>query len=218
MHDATSQFSHLRLAIAPGVPSSCVSSLLALQRAEEPEITIAFFETSSDDLVTGIDEGRYDAGMSLRAVSAPSLNSQPLWLENIAVAMPWRSPLLAQTKLTLAELLNYPVFRWPAESCSPLDQRLSSLPPLNQQSIQHVTSFEMLALWVGAGYGVGITAQSRIKRADAWGITARPLAEGPYEVVTHLQRPKGRANAVSERFERRAMQVAKDSAVQSNTR
>ena len=111
MHDATSQFSHLRLAIAPGVPSSCFSSLLALQRAEEPEITIAFFETSSDDLVTGIDEGRYDAGMSLRAVSAPSLNSQPLWLENIAVAMPWRSPLLAQTKLTLAELLNYPVFR-----------------------------------------------------------------------------------------------------------
>lgn len=50
------------------------------------------------------------------------------------------------------------------------------------------------------------------------GITARPLAEGPYEVVTHLQRLKGRTNAVSERFERRAMQVAKDSAVQSNTR
>ncbi len=218
MHDATSQFPHLRLAIAPGAPSSCFSSLLALQRAEEPEITIAFFETSSDDLVTGIDEGRYDAGMSLRAVSAPSLKSQPLWIENIAVAMPLWSPLLAQTKLTIAELLDYPVFRWPAESCSLLDQRLSSLPSLSRQSVQHVTSFDMLALWVGAGYGVGITAQSRIERADAWGITARPLAEGPYEVVTHLQRLKGRTNAVSERFERRAMQVAKDSAVQSNTR
>jgi DNA-binding transcriptional LysR family regulator len=212
MHDATSQSSHLKLAIAPGVPSSCFSTLLALQRAEEPNITIAFFETSSDDLVTGLDDGRYDAGMSLRNVSASSLKSQPLWIENIAVAMPLRSPLLAQTKLTIAELLDYPVFRWPAESCSLLDQRLSSLPPLSQQSIQHVTSFEMLALWVGAGYGVGLTAQSRIERADAWGITARPLAEGPYEVVTYLQRPNGRSNAVYERFERRAMQVARSGA------
>ena len=28
MHDATSQFSHFRLAIAPGVPSSCLTTLL----------------------------------------------------------------------------------------------------------------------------------------------------------------------------------------------
>ncbi|CCN17592.1 substrate-binding domain-containing protein [Bordetella bronchiseptica] len=218
MQDATTQSSKFRLAIAPGVPSSYLSTLLALQRAQEPDVTIAFFETSGDDLVTGLDEGRYDAGMSLRNLSAPSLKSQPLWIENIAVAMPLRSPLLAQTKLTIADLLNYPVFRWPAESCLLLDQRLSSLPPLSQQSIQHVASFEMLALWVGAGYGVGITAQSRIERAHAWGIAVRPLSEGPYEVVTHLQQPKGRANAVSERFERRAMQVAKDSAAHSNTR
>ncbi|MBN0603077.1 LysR family transcriptional regulator, partial [Pseudomonas aeruginosa] len=53
MHDATSQFSHFRLAIATGVPSSCLTTLLALQRAEEPEVTITFFETSTDDLLTG---------------------------------------------------------------------------------------------------------------------------------------------------------------------
>lgn len=208
MRDATNQLSRFRLAIAPGVPCSHVSTLLALHRVEEPDITLAFFETSGDDLVTGIDEGRYDAGMSLWDVKAPSLISHPLWIENIAVAMPLRSPLLAQRKLTLSELLDYPVFRWSAESCPLLDQRLSSLPPLSQQSIQHVTSFEMLALWVGAGYGVGIAAQSRIERADAWGITARPLDEGPYQVVTHLQRSRGRASDVSERFERRALRIA----------
>lgn len=218
MHDAASQFSRFRLAVAPGVPSSRVSTLLAWQRAEEPDITIAFFETSNDDLVAGIDEGRYDAGMSVREANAPSLKSQPLWVENMAVALPLRSTLLTQPKLTIAELLDYPVFRWPVESCSLLDQRLSSLPPLSCQSIQHVTSFEMLALWVGAGYGIGITAQSRIERAHAWGITMRQLSEGPYEVVTYLQRPKGQADAISERFERRAMQVAGDSRAYSNTR
>lgn len=76
--------------------------------------------------------------------------------------------IVAQAKITLAELLDYPVFRWPAEACLLLDQRLSFL-PLSQQSIQHVTSFEMMALWVTAGYGVGLSAQSRIERAHAWG-------------------------------------------------
>jgi DNA-binding transcriptional LysR family regulator len=79
MTDATSQSSHLRLAIALGVPSPSLSTLLALQRAEEPDTTIAFFETSGDELVTGLHEGRYDAGISLQNVSASTMKSQPLW-------------------------------------------------------------------------------------------------------------------------------------------
>ena len=46
MHDATNRLSHFKLAIAPGVPLSRLSKLLALQRAEEPEVTIAFFEVT----------------------------------------------------------------------------------------------------------------------------------------------------------------------------
>ncbi len=36
----------------------------------------------------------------------------------------------------------------------------------------------------------------------------RPLSDGPYEVVTYLQRRHLPANSVAERFERRALQVA----------
>jgi DNA-binding transcriptional LysR family regulator len=192
------------------VPSPCLSTLLALQRAEEPDTTIAFFETSGDELVTGLHEGRYDAGISLRNVSAPSLKSQPLWSESMAIAMPMRSPLLGQAKLTVAELLGYPIFRWQAETCPLMDQRLSSLMPTSKPDIvQYVTSFEMMALWVAAGYGVGVSAQSRIEHDHGWGIAMRPLADGPYEMVAHLQRPHGQTNSVSERFERRALQVAR---------
>ncbi|TEO19068.1 LysR family transcriptional regulator [Pseudomonas aeruginosa] len=209
MQDATSQFSTFRLAIGPGVPSSHLSALLALQRAEEPEVRISFHEVSGDDLAMGLREDRYDAGMSLEGLSDSSLNSQPLWIESIAVALPLRSPLLVHTKLTIAELLDYPVFRWPAEGCLLLDQRLSSLPLLSQQSIRHVTSFEMLALWVGAGHGVGITAKSHIQHAAGWGVEMRALSDGPYEVVTYLQRSSGKTNPVSERFERRALHIAR---------
>lgn len=214
MHAVTSQLSHLRLAIAPGISSSQLSDLLALQRAEEPEVIIAVFEATGDELLGGLREGRYDAAMSLQGSSDPLLKTQPLWTENMAVAMPLRYLLLEQAMLTIADLQDYPVFRWQAETCPLLDDRLSSLPLVSQQNIQRVTSFEMMALWVAAGYGVGVSAQSRIKHARGWEISMRPLADGPYEIVTYLQRPQGQANSVSERFERRAQQVAKSGIAQ----
>ncbi|MFG0828918.1 substrate-binding domain-containing protein [Pseudomonas sp. CJQ_7] len=210
MHDATCPPTCLRLAIAPGVPSPHLSALLTLQHAEDPNVRLKFFEVEDDALVRGLLEDRYDAGISLRNVSAPSLKSQPLWSESMAIAMPTRCPLLGQAKLTIAELLDYPIFRWQAETCPLLDQRLFSLMPASKSDIvQYVTSFEMMALWVAAGYGVGVSAQSRIGNAHGWGIGMRPLSDGPYEIVAHLQRPHGQTNSVSERFERRALQVAK---------
>lgn len=127
----------------------------------------------------------------------------------MAVAMPLRFPLLDQASLTIADLQDYPIFRWRAETCSSLDHRLLSRPPADPQKPQYVTSFEMMALWVSAGYGVGLSAQSRIKHAHGWGVSMRPLDDSPYEIVTHLHRPQGQANSVSERLERRALQIAK---------
>lgn len=213
MHDATSPSSRLRLAIAPGVPSPRLSALLALQRDEEPEVAISFFEVSNDKLATGLDDDRYDAGITLQPSMDSAQTSLPLWVEPLAIALPPRFSLLARTELTITELLDYPVFRWPAECCLLLDQRLSSLPLLSQQSIQPASSFEMLALWVSSGNGIGISAQLRIQRAAGWGIEMRPLSGGPYEVITHLQRLGGQAHPVIQRFERRALQVARATVV-----
>lgn len=208
MDNITSQPAHLRLAITPSVSSSQLSALLALQRTEEPEVSIAFFEVAGDELLAGLHEGRYDAGMSLQGSSDPAIQTQPLWIEHMAVAMPPRFPLLDQALLTIADLQDYPIFRWRAEACSSLDHRLLSLLPADQQNLQYVTSFELMALWISAGYGVGLSAQSRIKHAHGWGISMRPLDDGPYEIVTHLHRPQGQANSVAERFESRALHVA----------
>ena len=208
MDNITSQPAHLRFAIAPGVSSSRLSALLALQRAQEPEVSIGFFEVAGDELLDGLREGRYDVGVSLQEASDPVIQTQPLWVESMAVAMPLRFPLLDQASLTIADLQNYPIFRLQAEACSSLDHRLLSLPSADPQKLQYVTSFEMMALWVSAGYGVGLSAQSRIKHAHGWGVSMRPLDDGPYEIVTYLQRPHAQADSVSVRFESRALHVA----------
>ncbi|MBV6670035.1 substrate-binding domain-containing protein [Xanthomonas euvesicatoria pv. alangii] len=207
MHDATSQFPNFRLAIAPGVPSQQLSALLTLQHAEEPEVAITLNEVSDDELVLGLHEGRYDAGVSLCSETDPSLSSQPLWHESLAAVVPSRSPLLDKANLTIHELLDYPVFLWHVEVSTSLTQRMPATLLEQQNRIQYVTSFEMMALWVAAGYGIGISAQSRIARARSWGLTMRPLSDGPYQIITYLRQPIGHPSFALERFKHRALQV-----------
>lgn len=186
-----------------------LSKLLALQRVEEPDVALAFFETTGEDLVTGLHESRYDVGISLQGSGDPSLNTQSLWAENIAVALPPRSSLQDQDELTLVELLDHPVLRWPAEVCPLLEQHLSSPQSTSQWNVHRVPSFESMALWVSAGFGLGLSAQSRIWHARGWQVDMRPLSDGPYQIVTRLQRPPNQINPVAERFEHRALRVAR---------
>jgi len=212
MQDTTSETSSIRLAVAPGVPSRQLADLLALQREEEPETTIAIDEVPGDTLMAGLQEGRYDAGLALSDATDAALRSQPLWREPMAVAMPLRYPLLSKTTLTLDDVLRYPVFRWQAELCPLLDQQMIAHLPKKPCDIQCVTSFEMMALRVAAGYGIGITAQSRIVHARAWNICMRPLlsdSDASFEIVTYWLCPDGKADPACTRFAHRARQVAK---------
>jgi len=154
MHDATSPRPQLRLAIAPGVASSYLAALLALQRAEEPEVSMEFNEVTASDLITGLYKRRFDVGLSLKQVSDSSLKSLSIWFEATALATPLRYPLLRQQSIRIDELKEHSVFRWKAEYSPSLDQYLSSMSSTERPNVQHVSSFEMLLLWVAAGYGV----------------------------------------------------------------
>jgi len=178
---------------------------------EEPNLGLDFFEVIGDDLIEGLLEGRYDVGLSLQGPGARSLKAERLWTENMVVAAPPQSPLLDRGELILADLLDYPLYRWPAEVCPLMDRRLSFLSSVDQKNIRPVTSFEMLGLWVAAGYGVGVTARSRMERSHGWGdkMAIRSLADGPYEILTQLLRPHGQVDSAAERFERRALQIGR---------
>lgn len=165
--------------------------LLARQRAEEPGTEVTFHEVGADDLMAGLRDGRYDVGLSLQESNDPHLESRPLWAEPLAVAVSERSPLLEREELTIEDVLSHPLFRWPAEVCPQLDQRLGASPSSTHRTVRVVNSFELMALRVAAGYGVGVSARSRIERGWGWGVRLRPLVGGPYEVVAYLMRSIG---------------------------
>lgn len=206
---ATSQPVILHLAIAPGVPTNRLAQALKVQREQAPEVTVRVHEVSAGEMRAGLQDGCYDVGLSLTdEADVEDLSSQPWWRERMVAVLPARFSLMAQADLSLDDLLRFPVLRWPAEACHALEQQLSALGGGRRDAIQEVTSFDMLALQVATGYGVGVTAESRSARAGGWGITMRPFSDGPYELVTYLSWAATRSNPIAEQFIQRMRLIA----------
>lgn len=205
---APSQSSILKLAVSADALSPQLATLLALQRAEEPETAVLLQEVASGDLVKGLENGNYDIGMALATASADlSLNTQLLWGDELALAVPLRSPLLAHAEVSLDALLHYPLVRWCLRSCETLCNQVDALLGPDEHSARELTSFELMAVLVAAGYGVGIAPRSRIVQARGLGVAMRPLANGPYLIRTQLlQSSQGHAPAAA-RFVERAAKV-----------
>ena len=66
----------LRLAVSADTLSPRLANLLALQRAEEPETIILLREVAARDLVRGLEDGTYDAGIAL--AMGTTLSIQPI--------------------------------------------------------------------------------------------------------------------------------------------
>ncbi|MEF3065549.1 LysR substrate-binding domain-containing protein, partial [Pandoraea apista] len=97
-------------------------------------------------------------------------------------------------------LRRYPLI----QACLALDNEL--LRQLNCPT-QHASSFELMAVLVAAGYGVGVSLSSRISQAHNWGIVKRPLAGGPYSIRAQLLWPRSRKEPAIDRFAERAAKI-----------
>ncbi|TYC61561.1 LysR family transcriptional regulator [Zoogloea oleivorans] len=205
---APSQSSILKLAVSADALSPQLATLLALQRAEEPETLVLLQEVTAGDLVRGLENGDCDMGMAVRATSTHlALDTQPLWGDELALAVPLRSPLLAHVEVSLDALLHYPLVRWCPRACEALSQQVDAVIGPEDRSAREVNSFELMALLVAAGYGVGIAPRSRIAQARGWGVAMRPLADGPYLIRTQLLLPSRGCVPAVERFAERAAKI-----------
>jgi DNA-binding transcriptional LysR family regulator len=204
----------LKLAVLADALSPQLATLLALQRTEEPETTVLLQEVAPEELVDGLESGRYNLGMAL-ATKPPARNALPLWADELVLAVPLRSPLLARPEVSLDALLQYPLLQWCPRACVALSQQLEALRVNEGQghSALEIASFERMAVLVAAGYGVGIAPRSRVVQARSWGVAMRPLANGPHLIRTQLLLPVEGWTPAVERFAERAAKVAASESV-----
>lgn len=207
--NATSQSSILKVAVSANALSPQLASLLALQRAEEPGTVVILQEVSSRDLVCGLENGIYDIGIELvAAATAFTMSALSLWSDELALAVPLFSPLLAYSEVPLDVLQRYPLLQWSQCPSGALSQQVDACFGSENHTNQEVSSFDLMAALVAAGYGVGIGPRSRIVQAHGRGVAMRLLANGPYPIhVTLLKSPIRCALAI-ERFADRAAKVA----------
>lgn len=206
---ATNQSSVLKLAVSVDSLSPRLSALLALQRAEEPETVVLLREATYADVVRGVEDGTYDAGLAMAVtLSDHALNKRPLWADELVLAVPLRSPLLAYAEVPLAALLHYPLLQWRLRTCEALGQQVDALLASEERPARDIASFELMTVLVAAGYGVGIAPRSNIIRARGWGVAMRPLANGPYIIQTQLLQLSQGWTPTVERLAERAATIA----------
>lgn len=197
----------LRIAVSFGAFSAPFADLLAKQRAEEPGTEIHLTETSFFEQVQGLEDGRYDLAFAMGPAARATLHAEVLWRDQIAVALPVRSPLLEFAEIPLQKAVEYPMVLWSTEHCDPLSQQVMDLLNLANSAIngvEYVKSFELMAVLVAAGYGIGFAGKKRIYAARNLGIVMRPLAGPPKELNIYLLRTQIAPSLPAERLIRRA--------------
>jgi hypothetical protein len=167
----------LKLAVSADTLSPRLASLLALQRAEEPETIILLQEVAARDLIRGLEDGTYDAGIALVATTTVfAMNAQPLWADELALAVPLRSPLLAYPEVPLDALLHYPLLQWCLWACEALSQQVDARFGPETHSVRRSRPLISWRYSWRQAFAVGIAPRSHIARARGWGVAMRPLA------------------------------------------
>lgn len=197
----------VRIAVSFGAFSATLTHLLAKQRIEEPSTVISLTELSFSEQVQGLKDGRYDLGLAVEPPTEAALQNEVLWHDEIAVAVPELSPLLEFAEITLERAVQYPLILWSAEHCEPLSHQVMELLKSETSKlnvVDHAKSFELMAVLVAAGYGIGFAGKSRINAARKHGIVMRPLAETPRDLSTYLLRTRNAPSSFTERLIERA--------------
>lgn len=194
----------LLLGISPGTPIRGLAYLLARQRAEEPNTPVLIREASPRILFQGLTCGALHFGLADATMLPTGLNSLPLLQDELVVALPRRSPLLAYASIPTSAIQDYPLIQWCPDTHEFLYQQVNALLGEHDRVARTVKSFALMACLVGAGYGIGVAPRTRIAHAREWGILLRPLQEDTANLQTRLcWRQELHSDAI-ERFIQRA--------------
>jgi len=199
----------IRLAVLGEWVPPQLADVLALQRAEEPEIPAALVGCAADDQATQQPGEGFDFALSTAAWQWPGWVCEALWHDTLAVAVAKRSHLLAYHEVPCCEALKQPLICAQSTADEPwraVVQRLFE--DALQDREQTVSTFEMAMTLVSAGYGIAIAPAARLSGYLRRGIAARPLAGAPTVVMAYLLRPRVSLTEPQARFARRARSVS----------
>lgn len=193
----------LRIALSDGITPSRLPALLARCREEYPEIEIRLFEVPLDQQIKGLHDDLYDAGFSMADEAGDGIIVNPVWEDQLMVAVPARHPVLAYKRIPLEEVLRYPIVLGDPAACEGHARQVDRILRRQEREpliAQHVATFDVMMTLVSAGLALGLAGAAHIASSRALGVVARPLAGRPPMLTTYLLRRDAEPSQMQARF------------------
>lgn len=200
----------LRVALSDGITPSRLPALLALCRQEEPEVEIRFFEVPLSQQIKGLHDDLYDVGFAQSEDVGDGIVTIPAWSDALMVAVPARHTLLAQKRISLEELLRYPLVLCDPQVCEGHArhvERVLRRVDMEPLVAERVASCDLMMVLVSAGYALGLAGAAHIASSRESGVVARPLATRVPPLTTYLLRLDGDPSDELARFIERVQAI-----------
>ncbi len=193
----------IRIALSDGITPSCLPTLLALCRQEEPEIEIRLFEVPLSQQIKGLQEDLYDVGFAQSDEVGEALVAEPVWSDSLMVAVPARHTLLKHKRIPLDEVLRHPLVLCDPQVCeghAKQIERVLRRAETEPLLAERVASCDLMMALVSAGFALGLTGAAHIAASREPGVVARPLEGRSPVLTTYLLRPAGEPSRTLARF------------------
>lgn len=193
----------LRIALSDGIVPQRFSALLALCREQEPDIEIRLFEVPLSQQVRGLRDRLYDVGFARHDEAGKGIAATPVWTDQLVVVVPARHPLLAHRRVSLRDVVNYPlILAHPQTSEGWYRQIERLLRAVDSQPAiaEYVGSQDLLVTLIAAGYGVGFACEQQLAHIQNTDVVTRPLDGTCALVTTYLLKIESDSSAHVARF------------------
>lgn len=210
----------LRVALSDGVAQSQLVALLAQCREEDPEVEIRLFEMPLAQQIKGLREDLYDVGLARSAAVGEGIIAEPVWCDQLVIAVPARHPLLVHKSIPLNDLLRYPLVICHPKVCEGCSKQIATLlRPANTEPIvaEEVTTNELMLALVAAGFGLGFTTEAQLNALRHPDVVPRRLAGKSSVITTYMLHSDSPPTGQLARFLERTRQSAGDTSASSSS-
>jgi DNA-binding transcriptional LysR family regulator len=165
--------------------------LLSQCRHDEPEVEIRLFEVPLSQQLKGLHDDLYDVGFAQSDEVGDGILAEPVWRDPLMVAVPAGHPLVTHKRITLDEVLQYPLVMCDPQVCEGYARQVARLlRAVDREPLvaEQVASFDLMMALVSAGFALGLAGASQIAASREQGVVARPLAGRSPVLTTYLLR------------------------------
>ncbi|WCM86807.1 LysR family transcriptional regulator [Acidovorax sp. NCPPB 3576] len=201
----------LRVGITDSLAQPRLTRLLSQSREEEPSTEIRITEMTVNEMQIALRYDQIDMGFTMDEEPVDGYLKHMVWKERPAIAIPKHHPILSQDKVSMREVVRYPLImchpeRW-AGGYKVIQRWITDHDLASPTVAEHAACHEAMMMLVAAGYGVGIGMQSQAALYDHPNVIVRPMVDEIPDVPTFIVISDENTSPETTRFIQRARQI-----------